>query len=101
MDGERIMVVALTRRHFAGLAAVTGLADTFAEPGAAARRGLRRATATGTGIAQVITALLEPWFAGRTLADVERDLAGSSGAVVEVPALHRPGAMTAPWPPVP
>ncbi len=26
----------------------------------------------------MITALLEPWFAGRTLAEVERDLAGTS-----------------------
>ena len=30
-DGERVMVVALTRRHFADLARVTGLAATFAE----------------------------------------------------------------------
>jgi 2-methylfumaryl-CoA isomerase len=29
--GERVMVVALTRRHFADLAAATGLAGTFAE----------------------------------------------------------------------
>jgi 2-methylfumaryl-CoA isomerase len=77
MDGERIMLVALTRRHFADLAAVTGLADTFAE--------LERLLGADFGTdgdryrhRAVITALLEPWFAGRTLADVERDLAGSS-----------------------
>jgi 2-methylfumaryl-CoA isomerase len=75
--GERIMVVALTGRHFADLAAVTGLTATFAE--------LERLLGADFGAdgdryrhREVITALVEPWFAGRTLAEVERDLAGTS-----------------------
>ncbi len=76
-DGDRVMVVALTRRHFADLAAVTGLAGTFA--------GLERLLGADFGRdgdryrhRGVITALLEPWFAGRGLAEIERDLAGTS-----------------------
>jgi len=76
-DDERVMVVALTRRHFADLAAVTGLAATFA--------GLERLL--GADFSQdgdryqhrnVITALLEPWFAARGLAEIERELTGTS-----------------------
>jgi 2-methylfumaryl-CoA isomerase len=76
-DGERVMVVALTRRHFADLAAVTGLAETFAE--------LERLLHADFGEdgdryrhREVIAALLAPWFAGRPLADVEQDLAATS-----------------------
>jgi 2-methylfumaryl-CoA isomerase len=76
-DGERVMVVALTRRHFADLAAVTGLAGTFAE--------LERLLQADFGDdgdryrhREVITALLAPWFAGRPFADVEQSLAGTS-----------------------
>ena len=76
-DGERVMVVALTRRHFADLAAVTGLAGTLA--------GLEQLLGADFGEEgdryrhrKVITALLEPWFADRTAAAVERDLTGTS-----------------------
>jgi len=76
-DGERVMVVALTRRHLADLGTATGLASTFAE--------LERLLGADFGEdgdryrhRQVLCALLEPWFAGRTLAEVERDLAGTS-----------------------
>jgi 2-methylfumaryl-CoA isomerase len=76
-DGERIMVVALTRRHFADLAAATGLTATFAE--------LERLLHADFGEdgdryrhRQVITALLEPWFGDRQLAEVEQVLAGTS-----------------------
>jgi 2-methylfumaryl-CoA isomerase len=76
-DGKRVMVVALTRRHFADLASVTGLTDTFAQ-----LERLLSADFTDDGDRyrhrQVISALLEPWFAGRTLADVEHALAGTS-----------------------
>jgi 2-methylfumaryl-CoA isomerase len=75
--GERVMVVALTRRHFADLGAVTGLAETFTE--------LERLLGADFGedgdryrYREVIAALLEPWFASRTVAEVERDLAGTS-----------------------
>jgi 2-methylfumaryl-CoA isomerase len=76
-DGERVMVVALTRRHFAELAAATSLAGTFAE--------LERLLGADFGEdgdryrhREVIAALLEPWFARRTLAGIERDLTGTS-----------------------
>ena len=76
-DGERVMVVALTRRHFTDLAAVTGLAGPFAE--------LERLLHADFGEdgdryrhREVIAALLAPWFAGRPFADVERELAGTS-----------------------
>jgi 2-methylfumaryl-CoA isomerase len=76
-DGERVMVVVLTRRHLADLGAVTGLAGTFGE--------LERLLGADFGDdgdryrhRQVITALLEPWFAGRTLAEVEQGLASTS-----------------------
>ena len=76
-DDERVMVVALTRRHFADLAAVTGLAGPLAE--------LERLLHADFGTEgdryrhrEVIAALLAPWFADRPLADVERHLAGTS-----------------------
>ena len=76
-DGERVMVVVLTRRHLADLAAATGLAGTFGE--------LERLLGADFGQdgdryrhREVLTALLEPWFACRTLTEVERSLAGTS-----------------------
>jgi 2-methylfumaryl-CoA isomerase len=76
-DGERVMVVVLTRRHLADLGAATGLAGTFGE--------LERLLGADFGQdgdryrhREVLTALLESWFAGRTLAEVERGLAGTS-----------------------
>jgi 2-methylfumaryl-CoA isomerase len=76
-DGERIMVVALTRRHFADLARAAGLAETFTE-----LERLLGADFRDDGDRyrhrEVITALLEPWFAARPLAGIERDLAGTS-----------------------
>jgi 2-methylfumaryl-CoA isomerase len=76
-DGATVMVVALTRRHFADLAAATGLADAFT--------GLERLLGADFGQdgdryrhREVITALLEPWFADRTLAEVGQELAGTS-----------------------
>ena len=76
-DGQRIMLVALTKRHFADLGKVTGLADTFAE--------LERLLGADFGTdgdryrhREVIAALLEPWIAARPLADIEREFAGTS-----------------------
>jgi 2-methylfumaryl-CoA isomerase len=76
-DGERVMVVALTRRHLADLATATGLSDTLAELerllgadfGKDADRFLHR---------EVITSLLQPWFAERRVADIELALGGTS-----------------------
>jgi len=76
-DGEQVMVVALTGRHFGDLAAVTGLADTFTE-----LERLLGADFSEDGDRyrhrEVICALLEPWFADRTVAEVGRDLTGTS-----------------------
>jgi 2-methylfumaryl-CoA isomerase len=76
-DGHRIMLVALTRRHFADLARITGLTNTFAE--------LERLLGADFGTdgdryrhREVITALLEPWIAARPLPDIEREFAGTS-----------------------
>lgn len=76
-DGERVMVVALTRRHFADLAAATGLSDTFAELERLLTADFRE-DGDRYRHREVITALLEPWFASRPAADVERDLAATS-----------------------
>ncbi len=76
-DGDRIMVVALTRRHFAALARAAGLEEKFAE--------LERLL--GADFAQdgdryrhreAIAALLEPWFGERTRAGLEEALAGAA-----------------------
>jgi len=76
-DGERVMVVALTRRHFADLATVTGRAEALAE-----LERLLGADFSTDGDRyvhrEVIAALLEPWFSGRDMAEVTRDLAGTS-----------------------
>jgi 2-methylfumaryl-CoA isomerase len=71
------MVVALTRRHFAGLAALTGLTDVFAE--------LERLLKADFGTdddryrhRETIAALIGPWFAERTLAEAAEALAGTS-----------------------
>jgi 2-methylfumaryl-CoA isomerase len=76
-DGERLMVVVLTGRHLADLGAATGLAGTFGE--------LERLLGADFGQdgdryrhRAVITALLEPWFAGRTLAQAEQALTATS-----------------------
>jgi len=76
-DGERVMVVALTGRHFADLAAVTGLTATFAE--------LERLLGADFSIdgdrythREVLASLLRPWFAGRELAQVARELDATS-----------------------
>jgi 2-methylfumaryl-CoA isomerase len=76
-DGERVMVVALTGRHFADLAAVTGLTAAFAK----LERLLGADFSTdGDRYAhrEVLASLLRPWFAGRELAQVARELDGTS-----------------------
>ena len=76
-DGERVMVVTLTRRHFADLAALTGLTEVFAE--------LERLLGADFGTdadryrhREAIAALVGPWFAARTLAEAAAALGESS-----------------------
>lgn len=72
-DGRRVMVVALTPRHFSDLAQVTGLTEVFA-----ALQDLLKADFTQDGDRyrhrEAIAALLEPWFAARTYAEVSEAL---------------------------
>ena len=76
-DGGRVMVVTLTGRHLADLAAVTGQTETFAE--------LERLLGADFGLdgdryrhRETIAALVQPWFACHALAEVEQRLAGTS-----------------------
>ena len=76
-DGEQVMVITVTARHFADLAAATGLAPTFAE--------LERLLGADFAVdgdryahREVIASLLAPWFACRSVADIGRDLDGAS-----------------------
>ena len=75
-DGVRVMVVALTRRHFADLTRVTGL-ETFQE-----LERLLGADFTVDGDRyrhrEAIAALLAPWFAGRTRPELKEALSGSA-----------------------
>ncbi|MFC5182415.1 CoA transferase [Actinomadura harenae] len=81
-DGGRVMVVALTGRHFADLCEATGTAGTVGE---LAR--LLRADFSVDGDRyrhrEALAALLAPWFAGRTLPEVEDAL--KAGSVLWAP----------------
>ena len=75
--GDSVMVVTLTARHFADLARVTGLTETFGrleEPLDAdfADEGDRYRHR------EVIAGLLTPWFARHTLAEIAEAFAGTS-----------------------
>jgi 2-methylfumaryl-CoA isomerase len=75
--GDSVMIVTLTARHFADLARVTGLTETFdgletllgADFTADADRYRHR---------EVIAALLAPWFAGHTVDQIAAAFAGTS-----------------------
>lgn len=68
-DGRRVMVVALTRRHWRKLVQLTGIADAIA--------ALEQSLHVDFGLEEgryryraVIEALIAPWFAGQTFADI-------------------------------
>jgi 2-methylfumaryl-CoA isomerase len=76
-EDARVMVVTLTARHFADLARVTGLTGTFS--------GLEKLLGADFGKdgdryehREVIAALLAPWFARHTVAEIGDALAGTS-----------------------
>jgi 2-methylfumaryl-CoA isomerase len=75
-DGERVMVVALTARHFAGLAQATALEATLAD---LARLLGADFTVDGDRYRhrEALAAVLAPWFAARTRAEVAQALDGS------------------------
>jgi len=75
-DGRRVMIVALTARQWAALKDATGIGE--------ACESLERATGhdldseTGRFEARdLIAALLRPWFAGHTLAEIREEFAGT------------------------
>jgi 2-methylfumaryl-CoA isomerase len=75
--GDSIMVVALTARHFADLAAVTGLTETFT--------GLETLLAADFNQdsdrykhREVIAALLAPWFERHTIGEIADAFAGTT-----------------------
>lgn len=76
-DGERIMVVALTTRHFADLTEVTGLRQTISE---LARLLGADFTVDGDRYRhrEALAAVMAPWFAERTCAQVAQALQGSA-----------------------
>lgn len=81
-DGQRVMVVALTPRHWTDLVSVSGLA----EPVAALERSLGTDFSTEGDrfrYREVIAALLAPWFEARSLDEV-------SGALNETSVLWSP-----------
>ena len=76
-DDRRIMIVTLTARHFADLAALTGRTEVFAQ----LERVLKADFATDDDRyrhRETIAALIEPWFAGRTLAGAVHALGRTS-----------------------
>lgn len=76
-DGRRVMVIALTARQWKALKEATGLGGNFAA--LAKRPGIELETEGGRFAARDdIAAILAPWFAARTLAEM-RDVFAASG----------------------
>jgi 2-methylfumaryl-CoA isomerase len=76
-DGRRLMVVALTGRHWRDLVTLTGMAD----PVAALERSLPAdfsAEADRFEYREVLAGLFQRWFAARSSAEAARALAGTS-----------------------
>ncbi|MFP5515678.1 MAG: CoA transferase [Alphaproteobacteria bacterium] len=75
-DGRRAMVVAISNRQWKAIGKATGLADRLAMIGPL--MGVDMEDEGGRFQARdAISAVLAPWFAARTLADVEGAFAGS------------------------
>ncbi|MBV8778047.1 MAG: CoA transferase [Alphaproteobacteria bacterium] len=75
-DARRVMVIALTPRQWGALGRATGLAEALAAIGP--RLGLDLDTEAGRFAARdAIAAVLAPWCAARTLAEIEAAFAGS------------------------
>lgn len=74
-DGRRLMVVALTGRHWQALVEMTGTAAAIAalEAGLGVDLGTEQARYDHR---EVLAALLRPWFRARTAAEATRELRG-------------------------
>lgn len=76
-DGHRVMVMALTPRHWRDLVEVTGLTEVL--DGLAAGLGADFAREDDRyEHREVLAALLAPWFAARTLAEINAELGRTS-----------------------
>src|SRR5579864_8429836 len=76
MDARRVMIIALTPRQWRALGRATGLADQLAAIGP--RLGVDLETEAGRFEARdAIAAIVAPWCAGKTLAEIEQIFAGS------------------------
>ncbi|HXP06498.1 MAG TPA: CoA transferase [Stellaceae bacterium] len=75
-DRKRVMIIALTPRQWRALGRSTGLADELAQIGP--RLGVDLETEAGRFDArEAIAALVAPWCASKTLAEIEQIFAGS------------------------
>jgi len=72
-DGRRVIVLALTARQWGSLTTATGLSEQFAELEKAHGYDFRE-EGDRWRARKRISALLAPWFAERTLAQVRKDL---------------------------
>jgi 2-methylfumaryl-CoA isomerase len=75
--GDSVMICVLTARHFADLGAATGLTATLAELGKALGADFAR-DSDRYAHREVLAALLAPWFARRTVAEVADAFEGTS-----------------------
>jgi 2-methylfumaryl-CoA isomerase len=76
-SGDSVMIVTLTARHYADLARVSGRGEALAAVERALGADFTK-DADRYEHREVIAALLGPWFAGHTTAEVTQALAGSS-----------------------
>ncbi|MFI0354916.1 CoA transferase [Actinomadura sp. 9N407] len=76
-DGERVMVVVLSARHWRDLMAATGLGEVTAAMEAAYGADFRRA-GDRYEHREALAGILTPWFGSRTYAEIERDLKETS-----------------------
>lgn len=76
-DGQRIMVVALTPRHWTDLVTVTGLSETITALEASLKADFS-AESDRFHHREVLAALLAPWFAHRPLAEIQEALTHTS-----------------------
>ena len=76
LDGRRVMIIALTPRQWRALGRATGLADQLAAIGP--RLGVDLDTEAGRFDARdAIAAIIGPWCAGKTLAEIDQIFARS------------------------
>lgn len=96
--GARVMVVALTEGQWSALRDVTGTTEVFAALETAMAADLSK-EAERYRLRETIAAILRPWFADRTLAQVSQELDaarvlwGRYTSMTDVVAAHRRGGL--------